>query len=132
MGADSFTETTCGKDAASAFADAVREARHWNGHGGYTGTIAEKSGFRVVALPPRVSAQKFLAWIWSSETGDLKEVPAKHRAAVKAAGEIAFAKWGPALCFEITATAAKRDFKRRLGRAGTRDRVFVFTGLASC
>lgn len=37
-----------GRTAKEAFADVTADARHYHGHGGYTGTIAEKSGFRMI------------------------------------------------------------------------------------
>lgn len=39
-------------------------------------------------------------------------------------------KWGPCAAFEIKGTKAT-EIKRRHGRAGTRDKVFLFVGLAS-
>lgn len=38
------------KHCEDAFNTAVRDAQYWNGHGGYTGTIAEKRGlgFRLL------------------------------------------------------------------------------------
>ena len=42
MGATNFYTEAEGKTLAEAFSNAVREARHWHGHGGYSGTIAEK------------------------------------------------------------------------------------------
>lgn len=63
MGATNFHTTAFGKDAREAYAAAVQDALHWHGHGGYTGTIAEKSGFALVKLPPRVTSEKFLRWL---------------------------------------------------------------------
>jgi hypothetical protein len=40
------------KTAKEAFQALVDEARHECGHGGYTGTIAEKRGFKMVSVPP--------------------------------------------------------------------------------
>lgn len=48
MGASEFTSSATGKTAQEAFGKAIDEARYESGHGGYTGTIAEKSGFRMV------------------------------------------------------------------------------------
>lgn len=41
-----------GRTAKEAFSDAVDDARYYHGHGGYTGTIAEKRGFRMVTPKP--------------------------------------------------------------------------------
>jgi hypothetical protein len=50
MGATDFATRVpkYGRTAKQAFADAVSDAQHEYGHGGYTGTIAEKSGFTMV------------------------------------------------------------------------------------
>lgn len=66
MGACNFTTAANGKSAADAFKNAVERALYMDGHGGYTGTISEKSSFKVVQLPNDVSADdraKFLEWI---------------------------------------------------------------------
>jgi hypothetical protein len=48
MGADTFSVRAKGKTAADAFGKAVKDAAWENGHGGYTGTIAEKQDFLVL------------------------------------------------------------------------------------
>ena len=45
MGADVFFTTADGKTANEAFKTARDEAAYESGHGGYTGTIAEKDDF---------------------------------------------------------------------------------------
>lgn len=54
MGADTFTTRATGKTAGEAFRFAVEDARHEHGHGGYSGTLAEKHEFVLIkdALPP--------------------------------------------------------------------------------
>lgn len=47
MGAEDFIVSAKGKTAEKAFAAAQEEARYESGHGGYTGTIAEVSSFRM-------------------------------------------------------------------------------------
>lgn len=49
MGADTFTTTAKGRTAREAFGAAREDACHWHGHGGYTGTVAEKSDFVMIA-----------------------------------------------------------------------------------
>jgi hypothetical protein len=44
MGACDFYEVAQGKTAREAFQRAVEDAQYESGHGGYTGTIAEKGG----------------------------------------------------------------------------------------
>jgi len=50
MGACDFAVTIFGKDAEEAFRSATQQARYEHGHGGYTGTIAEKTSFHFVDL----------------------------------------------------------------------------------
>lgn len=52
MGAQPFQTIAEGKTADAAFDDAVSNALHYHGHGGYTGTIAEKSEFEMVSVVP--------------------------------------------------------------------------------
>ena len=48
MGACEFVNVAKGKTAKDAFSQVVSEAQYESGHGGYTGTIAEKSAFKMV------------------------------------------------------------------------------------
>lgn len=48
MGADWFTWEQSGSDVAEAFHAALRDAAFEYGHGGYTGTIAEKDSYTVI------------------------------------------------------------------------------------
>jgi hypothetical protein len=48
MGATDFVDSVSAATATLAFERLVREARYQHGHGGYTGTIAEKAEFRIV------------------------------------------------------------------------------------
>jgi len=48
MGSADFIIDANGKDANAAFKNACDEARHEHGHGGYTGTIAEKTSFKML------------------------------------------------------------------------------------
>jgi len=59
MGAEVFFTTSSGKTAHEAFDEAVRRARYEHGHGGYTGTIAEKGNLTVIPLPEGEEAAAF-------------------------------------------------------------------------
>ena len=48
MGAEWFEEKVEGASCAEAFRYAQEDARYEYGHGGYTGTIAEADGFKIV------------------------------------------------------------------------------------
>lgn len=95
MGATNFRNTVKGQTAEQAFADAVREARHYYGHGGYTGSIAEKRGFTVLNVPEAVPVQE---WCRSIEWGE--PIPG-HEAAYERARRIWDDKYGPALCYAV-------------------------------
>lgn len=58
MGANSFMVRAQGKTAKEAFDAAVQEAKHEHGHGGYSGTIAEKRDFVLITLPPGQDARE--------------------------------------------------------------------------
>lgn len=61
MGAADFTVLAEGASAEEAFRSAVDEARYLYGHGGYTGTIAEKGEFRVIGQPMKLEEARALA-----------------------------------------------------------------------
>jgi hypothetical protein len=50
MGATNFGCIGRGKDANEAFFSAREDALYKHGHGGYTGSIAEKNSFKLVTL----------------------------------------------------------------------------------
>jgi hypothetical protein len=52
MGATVFSTVGRGDTVAEAYRQAVDDAFYWHGHGGYTGTIAEKDGYHLVDVPP--------------------------------------------------------------------------------
>lgn len=51
MGSTTFYDYGWGKTAEQAFEKLTEEATYENGHGGYTGTIAEKNSFIMISLP---------------------------------------------------------------------------------
>ena len=83
MGADVFMITAKGSDAHNAFISAVREAQYDCGHGGYTGTIAEKDSFNIIPLKEGLEPREY---------------------AYKLIGDCDTrinSKWGPAGCFDL-------------------------------
>jgi len=50
MGSSSFTAYASGATPEEAFKHAVRDAKYDSGHGGYTGTIAEKEGMGLLEI----------------------------------------------------------------------------------
>jgi hypothetical protein len=111
MGALEFSNTILTRQKPQeAFRDLVERARYANGHGGYTGTIAEKDDFAMVPVPKRKSPYKVVDEIMQSDDLD---------------------KWGPALCVEVKGAWLKR-MKERSGYKGKKGlRGFIFFGLAS-
>lgn len=85
MGATNFAVRAKGKTAQEAFNTAVEQAAWEHGHGGYTGTIAEKSSFVVIAVPAGRKPGEYADSL--IESGD-KRVDSK---------------WGPAGCVQVAA-----------------------------
>lgn len=81
MGATEFFCTSSGKTVAEAFAVARNEAQYESGHGGYTGTIAEKHDYKSA------SSQVFDSYQAASEFADQKIQDENHWCQDK---------WGPA------------------------------------
>lgn len=52
MGADIFVDYVEGVDVGAAFRTAVEEAQYEYGHGGYTGSIAEKDKYVIIESGP--------------------------------------------------------------------------------
>lgn len=61
-GADSFMNYGRGTDAKAVFRDLLSDAKYESGHGGYSGTIAEKSSFVMRSSTPMTmtEAQQFI------------------------------------------------------------------------
>lgn len=123
MGAASFRSINAGDTAADAFDQAVAEALHEYGHGGYTGTIAEKDGFILVPLPAGVEAEAVVSALALAQFADSDYATDQEEAAVATAflaqhfghaksqrarllnaqkmQDAYLNKWGPALCFKL-------------------------------
>lgn len=68
MGAASFMTKASGATAKEAFLNATADARHEYGHGGYTGSIAEKHSFQMLTVPAGKSPTEFAKEIvWDDE-----------------------------------------------------------------
>jgi len=110
MGAANFYCTSSGPTVQEAFTDAVREAQWEYGHGGYTGTIAEKSSFTMASNKPLSSEEANHLANLLMDT-DYKD------------------KWGPAGCVEIASTLSSNDTNSTLQTSKTKR--FLFFGWAS-
>ncbi|MDI6814330.1 MAG: hypothetical protein QMD10_12490 [Desulfitobacteriaceae bacterium] len=85
MGATTFWVTETGFTPKEAFKKAVDKARYMYGHGGYTGTIAEKDSFVMINVPQGKNPEKYAQELLNSE----------HEVADK---------WGPAGCILLEQT----------------------------
>jgi hypothetical protein len=109
MGADSFVDRGRGKDAKDAFRKVTDEARYEHGHGGYSGTIAEKHEFvmisvpKVQGLPTEKQASEYIDKIMYDEMDPRIED-----------------KWGPAGCIEFAPEKPTKGVRH-----------FIFFGYAS-
>ena len=84
MGATDFYTDARGETAAEAFQTAVSNAEYESGHGGYTGTIAEKDSFKMVECEMTEEAVKAkIAEMMEDEDCWVQD------------------KWGPAACIEF-------------------------------
>ena len=88
MGAMTFEDLARGKSAKLAFSAAVEQAAYEHGHGGYTGTLAEKHQFEIVE-PTREIDQSNL------ESDALALAEEMRKAGY---GDD---KWGPAMCLVV-------------------------------
>jgi hypothetical protein len=140
MGAMWFVDVVVARTPEQAFIKAVKDARYWNGHGGYTGTIAEKGEFKFFGqlgsrYVDRIETYFDYADEWFHSTDGRKAakpkgVPEPIREVILKALPTYDDKWGPAVCFEITGRKAK-EIKDNAGRKGTWDKVYLFAGKAS-
>lgn len=83
MGANTFTQTGRGATARAAFIDAVQDARHEYGNGGYTGSLAEKNSFVEIAVPAGVDPKAFARELVEEDDDRISD------------------KWGPAGCVKV-------------------------------
>lgn len=83
MGASTFYTRASGKTAKEAF-QAARDNAFWErGHGGYTGTIAEKTSFVEIPVADCIDPYKHAQWL------------------VKECDPRIDDKWGPAGCIRL-------------------------------
>lgn len=83
MGAETFIERARGKTAQAAFEAVSEQAAYEHGHGGYTGTIAEKSSFVMIQLPEGKDAEEYAEELIDDDDERISD------------------KWGPAGCIQI-------------------------------
>ncbi len=101
------------RNARDAFLEAREEAQYEFGHGGYTGTIAEKNDFKMVPVPTtKTDPTKFAQECFDNSNGFWDD------------------KWAPAGCVEVTGSWLTKMRGERY--KGVRNfKVFYFFGWAS-
>jgi len=153
MGATEFFIDNFGKTVNEAYRKQVDHDFYEHGHGGYTGTLAEKDGFILITRPPRIRADRLKdliidaeQWMYWMDTDEkyrgqvYTEPKAKCRKAwyqliekypaggarniCKTYGE----KWGPALAVE----QSPAEKKARWNDLPRGSKTFLFFGMASC
>ncbi len=87
MGAQEFIIKATGRTADEAFRKAIDEARYMSGHGGYSGTIGEKSDFTMIEVEARTDRKKiaFAQKLLEDQDPRIDD------------------KWGPAGCIKLKA-----------------------------
>ena len=68
MGACDFDMCVGGRSIADAFENARKDALYWHGHAGYSGTIAEKDGYKEFVIPAGMTSEEFLDLIQRVES----------------------------------------------------------------
>lgn len=84
MGASQFCTKGKGKTAKEAFVAVTEEARHESGHGGYTGTIAEKRSFVTISVPSGKDPREYANSLLEADDRRITD------------------KWGPAGCVTLS------------------------------
>lgn len=136
MGATTFTCHAAGKTVDEAFKSAVADAHYWHGHDGYSGTIAEKSGWMAiknpVARPTLEVAETLMAAEWDESARRLIESwygPVAARDLINDVRD----KWGNALAIELSKDEADAIIPRTpTGRRKANYKAWLFFGWASC
>lgn len=139
MGAYAFTEVAFGDSARQAFNAAVEHAQWEHGHGGYTGTIAEKHAFTVIARPrgEELTTSEFAKLVkeasYESQFDDDwidENVPEAWQPAVRKAVDLYEDKWGPAVAMRLTEAEQEED-RDAWDARGDGPMGFLFFGMAS-
>jgi len=99
MGAADFAELVRIPNVKEAFATATDNAAHDHGHGGYSGTIAEKSGYAIIDQTVRTTRA---AYAFAQELIDDYERDDAVTAIVQD-------KWGPAAAIPVCLTAPELE-----------------------
>lgn len=140
MGAQQFEQVGFGKTAKEAFTKAREQAAWEYGHGGYTGTLAEKYESVVVRRPKGSSLEAMdvaarLARMAPYDGRTVRQEAEKHfpDAWVDEAVRVWPTyddKWGPAVQVPMS-PSEEREYRQRRGLEGRHGTGYVFCGWAS-
>lgn len=135
MGAERFEDIGTGETAEEAFRLLVDASAWENGHGGYTGTIAEKDGF-VLFDPASVglAVGDFLRLVEEydhdhSRRGVEEIATPEELALIRSAHETADDKFADAACVELPASDLRA--RKLLENSVPERKAFLFWGWAS-
>ena len=93
MGASEYEARVVGFGTArEAFDYVIKKALYMHGHGGYTGTIAEKSDFQMIKVPDDEDPITYADYLLDSGNHRIND------------------KWGPAYCVEFKTKDGKKGF----------------------
>lgn len=120
MGADVFETQSTGDNVELAFQYAVADAAYWNGHGGYTGTIAEKDSYVLFTPPDGVDVETVLTALSNSFDRYVEGRTIKAEAP----------DWAPANWYQIVDTY--NDKWGPCVAIPNGENTWVFAGWASC
>jgi len=95
MGAEIFYNRRKGTEPSTLFSEERENACYEYGHGGYSGTIAEKGSYTMSNKPSEIDADK---WIEMVEEFDEEDREQEHYRALKKDFDVYDDKWGDALC----------------------------------
>ena len=111
MGASQYMNVGKGKTAKVAFDKVAENARWSHGHGGYSGTIAEKGSMVEFPRPKGMRAKTVvdavhaISQIWFDDDGNpnTDAVQAKYpKLPIASMFEVYDDKWGPSLAIELS------------------------------
>src|SRR5262245_45172372 len=133
MGATTFQTISYGKSRAEAFQRAQEQARWEDGHGGYSGTIAEKPSASVYGGGEVTyrQAQRIIRDLEAEEQAAAEKAcqPPYVDPPVSTAARVYADKWGPALAIRIKRSSLPDAFKRQAPARGVQ--FWMFAGWAS-
>lgn len=99
MGAATFTNIGRGINARAAFNSVTQEAQHEHGHGGYSGSIAEKGSFVII---PDSEVKEIIRNVDHHNKSSLKDLAlAAANFLMDNDDDRISDKWGPAGCIKV-------------------------------